>query len=175
MKEKKYFVLNDRTDVNKGYTEVSKEYVQKYIKSFLPGDRAYFINLGYAIMETNMEEYRKYYHEKNVRDYQKKEAIRVGEFSYDAINNPEFEESGNRELMDASDESFEDKMAYKILAEKLPEALLELDDDEAALIEEIFFKNISERELAAKYGVSHTAIQKRRKKILKKLEKFFNI
>jgi len=44
-----FFVMNDRNDTSKGYTQVSQEYVKKYIDSFTEG-RAYFINTGYAIM-----------------------------------------------------------------------------------------------------------------------------
>ena len=173
MKEKKYFVLNDRNDVNKGYTEVSKEYVQKYIKSFPVGDRAYFINLGYAIMETNMEEYRKFYHEKNVRDYQKKEAIRVGEVSYDALDNDDYNEDGKSIFCDEVSESFEDKMIYKILSEEIPEALSCLNDKDRKLIEDIYFNDVSITELAKSEGVTRTAIQKRRDRIMKYLKNFF--
>ena len=62
---KKYFLLNDRNDVSKGYSEVSEAEIRKHITNFSEG-RPYFINLGYAVMETNRENYYAFYKEKLV-------------------------------------------------------------------------------------------------------------
>lgn len=64
-----YFVMNNREDSSKGYTEVSEEFVKNYIASFPEGERAYFINLGYAIMETDEENYRSFYKEARRNKY----------------------------------------------------------------------------------------------------------
>ena len=61
----------------------------------------------------------------------------------------------------------------EMMIEKLPEAISTLTDEENELIQQIYFNHISERELAGVYGVSRTAIQKRRNKILLKMKKFF--
>ena len=124
-------------------------------------------------METNMEEYRNFYHEKNVRDYQKREAIRVGEVSYDALDNDDYNEDGKSIFCDELSESFEDKMIYKILSEQLPDALSILNEEEYRLITQIYYEGKSERELSAEYGVTCVAIHKRKEKIIKKLQKFF--
>ena len=173
MAEKKFFILNDREDVSKGYTEVSQEYVQKYIRSFPEGDRAYFINLGYAVMETNEIEYRRFYREKRRRKYVAEEAERVGEFSYDAPNNTELE-VGSGKILDSEAEPFEDKVIYKVLSEKIPELLSILTEDERTFIKQIYFENKSENELAVIYGINQSNICRRKSKILKKLKKFFN-
>ena len=61
-----------------------------------------------------------------------------------------------------------------MMIEKLPEAIATLNDEEKELIKQIYFNHISERELAGVYGVSRTAIQKRRNKVLLKLKNFFD-
>ena len=173
MAKKKFFILNDREDVHKGYTEVTQEDVRKYIRSFPEGDRAYFINLGYAIMETNKTEYRRFYREKRRRKYVAEEAERVGEFSYDAPNNTELE-VGSGKILDSEAEPFEDKVIYKVLSEKIPELLSILTEDERTFIKQIYFENKSENELAVIYGINQSNICRRKSKILKKLKKFFN-
>ena len=52
-------------------------------------------------------------------------------------------------------------------------ALQTLTDEELDLIRKIFYLEKSEREVSAAYHLTQTAIHKRKKKILKKLKKFF--
>ena len=172
MKGKKFFILNDRSDVNKGYTEVTADYVRKYIKSFPEGDRAYFINLGYAVMETNEVEYRRFYREERRKRYCAEEAERVGEFSYDAPNNTELETGGST-ISDYDAEPFEDNVIYRVLSEKLPEVYEILTDKEFQLIYEIYFKNISISDLARNRGITRKAVRKQRDRILEKMKNFF--
>ena len=46
-----------------------------------------------------------------------------------------------------------------------------LMDDELELIKALFLDDVSEREYSREKGISHTAIQKKRQKILEKLRK----
>jgi RNA polymerase sigma factor (sigma-70 family) len=57
-----------------------------------------------------------------------------------------------------------------MIIKELYKALDELNVDERDLIEKIFFKEESIREIARDKDVSHVAIQKRRNKILNKLK-----
>ena len=57
-----------------------------------------------------------------------------------------------------------------MIIKELYKALDELNTDERDLIEKIFFKEESIREIARDKDVSHVAIQKRRNKILNKLK-----
>lgn len=169
-----YFVMNNREDSSKGYTEVSEEFVKNYIASFPEGERAYFINLGYAIMETDEENYRSFYKEARRKKYVTEEAIRNGELSYDALIDSNFDEAARDELVAIDDsEPFEDKVLRNLMIEKLPEAFAVLNENEKELIEQIYFEHISERELSAIYGVSNIAIHKRKIRILQKLKNFF--
>ena len=167
-----FFVMNDRNDTSKGYTQVSQEYVKKYIDSFTEG-RAYFINLGHSVMETDEENYRAFYKERRREKYIIEEAIKNGEVSFDALDNTNFDENAEDAFAIDDSEPLDEKIMRKIMIEKLPEAISILNDEEKELIQQIYFNHISERELAGVYGVSRTAIQKRRNKILLKLKIFF--
>ena len=55
----------------------------------------------------------------------------------------------------------------------LKEAVSQLDEADRALIEAVYFENISMREYARRIGVSHSTIAKRRNRILRTLKKIF--
>ena len=55
----------------------------------------------------------------------------------------------------------------------LKEAVSQLNEADRALIEAVYFENISMREYARRIGVSHSAIAKRRYRILRTLKKYF--
>ena len=93
-----FFVMNDRNDTSKGYTQVSQEYVKKYIDSFTEG-RAYFINLGHSVMETDEENYRAFYKERRREKYIIEEAIKNGVVSFDALDNTNFDENAEDKIL----------------------------------------------------------------------------
>ncbi len=71
-------------------------------------------------------------------------------------------------------EPLEEMVLRKLIIEKLPEAMQMLTDEERELIKKIYFENMSHRTLADIYDVSHTAIKKRKDKILIKIKEFCN-
>jgi len=166
---KKYFILNDRNDVSKGYTEVSEAEIRKYVSEFSDG-KAYFINLGYAVMETNYEHYHNFYKDKERQRYLKKLDYQNNLFSYDAVDSDDFQ---GADIVCDTSEHFEEVIARKLLIDKFPECFSMLNDEEKALIRQIYIKNMSEREIAKLQCVSHTAIQNRHKRILNNLKKYF--
>lgn len=56
--------------------------------------------------------------------------------------------------------------------EQLHKALSLLSDDERDLIDRLFFRDQTEREVAAEIGICRNAIHKRKNRILEKLKKF---
>lgn len=167
-----FYVLNDRNDTSKGYTEVTQEFIKKYIESFTEG-RPYFINLGYAVMETDEANYRAFYKNVNRNKYLRDEAIRVGEVSFDALDSKDFDENTVDAFCVDQSEPLDEKITRKIMIEKLPEAISILSDEEKELIYKIYFNHKSERELSIELNVSNIAIHKRKTRILKKLKNFF--
>ena len=167
-----FFVMNDRNDTSKGYTQVSQEYVKKYIDSFTEG-RAYFINLGHSVMETDEENYRAFYKERRREKYIIEEAIKNGVVSFDALDNTNFDENAEDAFAIDDSEPLDEKIMRKIMIEKLPEAISILNDEEKELIQQIYFNHISERELAKLWNIPRKTLSYRKDKVLLKLRNFF--
>ena len=56
---------------------------------------------------------------------------------------------------------------------KLRRALLQLEDDELELIEALYFKELSERQMSLQTGIPQKTINDRKRKIIAKLNEFF--
>ena len=164
---KTFFIMNDRADSSKGYTQVSEDYIKGYIDGFKNG-RPYFINLGYAVMETDKEHYCSFYKDYRRHRYLAEEAAKFGVLSYDTLDNDEF--SGSDIVVDTS-ERFEDVIDRKLIAQRLPELISKLNEAEKELILDYYFRNISERDLSQKLGVPRTTLQYRKSQILNQLKK----
>ncbi|WP_455437595.1 sigma-70 family RNA polymerase sigma factor [Hungatella hathewayi] len=74
-----------------------------------------------------------------------------------------YEESSNVEEM----------VIRRMEVQQLHKALTFLSKEERDLIDHLYFKECTEREIAAKTGISQNAVNKRRQKILNKLRKIF--
>lgn len=166
---KTYFIMNDRADSSKGYTQVSEDYIKGYIDGFTDG-KPYFVNLGYAVMETTKENYLSYYKDYRRRRYLAEEAAKFGELSYDALDSNEF--NGSDIVVDLS-EHFEDVIERKLMAQRLPELISKLNKAEQKLIIDYYFRNISERELAQKMNIPRSTLQYQKSLTLKRLKKYF--
>ena len=165
-----YFVMNNRENTSEGYKEVSEEEFRKYIESFPEGERAYFINLGYALMETDEDGYRSFYKEYRRERYIEEEAHRAGQVSLNALDSDELDGTS---IVEDTSEPFEEKILRKLMIEKLPEAIEVLSEEEKELIEMLYFEGMTERQITTVTGVPQTTINYRRKRILKKLSDFF--
>ena len=110
------------------------------------------------------------------------EDVKVGRIEVDMENEkvtfvPNKEDSLQR-LMDLGadyeDElSVEDLVVDKAMLLILQEAMKELDRQEKELIHDLFYEDMTVREVAKKNSTSHVTVMKRRDKILDKLRKFF--
>ena len=108
------------------------------------------------------EVYRAYYRPV-WREAKRKEVRDDTEYSLDAL-----EESG----FEAADSALvDDIVADKLLLDELYAALDELTDDERSLIDALFYKERSERNVAAERGVQRNTVVYHRNKILDKLRK----
>lgn len=162
------FILKDKNNTSAGYIQVTEEELQLYKKN--SEGKVYLINLGHSVMEVDETAYYDFYKEENREDYRQKLAIRNNVISMESFISGEFNECN---LVADEGEPLDEKIMRQIMIEKLPEAIATLNDEEKELIKQIYFNHISERELAGVYGVSRTAIQKRRNKVLLKLKNFF--
>lgn len=125
--------------------------------------------------------YKEYYRMKRRQRYLE-EDVKVGRIEVDMENEkvtfvPNKEDSLQR-LMDLGadykDElSVEDLVVDKAMLLILQEAMKELDRQEKELIHDLFYEDMTVREVAKKNSTSHVTVMKRRDKILDKLRKFF--
>lgn len=125
--------------------------------------------------------YKEYYKMKRRQRYLE-EDVKVGRIEVDMENEkvtfvPNKEDSLQR-LMDLGadyeDElSVEDLVVDKAMLLILQEAMKELDRQEKELIHDLFYEDMTVREVAKKNSTSHVTVMKRRDKILDKLRKFF--
>ncbi len=73
---------------------------------------------------------------------------------------------------EAETERLEQEKQRKILKKLLPDALKSLDEDEASLIQALFFDGMSMRQYAQVSGMSDKTVARHKKKILEKIKKF---
>ena len=66
-------------------------------------------------------------------------------------------------------------IAEKLLLEELMIALKELDVDDMALIDALFFNERTERDYAKEMGVTHQGMNRRKKRVIEKLRKLMNV
>ena len=71
------------------------------------------------------------------------------------------------------EDSFEDTVCDKVMLSLLQEAMKELDNDEKELVSDIYYKNLTTREVADKNNISQPGVVKQHKKVLEKFRKFF--
>lgn len=139
------------------------------------------IKIGKELVQVNEEIYKQYYKMARREKYMEND-IKVGHINVDTENEKitfidSKEDSINRLMEQGTD--FEDDTAIEnIICDKamlliLQEAMVELNRAEQELVKDIYYKNLTVREVAKNENVSHVAIVKRHKKVLDKLRKLF--
>ncbi|MEG3071803.1 MAG: sigma factor-like helix-turn-helix DNA-binding protein [Candidatus Syntrophopropionicum ammoniitolerans] len=140
-----------------------------------------FIKIGKERVPVSEEIYKEYYKMRRRERYME-EDIKVGRIDIDPETGPTFipskEDSIERLIelgADFVDEqpSIEDILCDKAALLILQEALKELNHEEQELIQALYHKNLTVREVAKQENTSHVTVIKRRDKILAKLRKFF--
>lgn len=128
--------------------------------------KQYHIKLNGELIPVSEEIYRTY-KQPQWREKKRANVRRKREVSLDAML-----ENGDAIQFDLGQAFIDELVADKLLLDELFQALAELDVEERALIDELFFKGKSERQIAESVNISHQAIHKKKKRILTKLKKF---
>ena len=141
-----------------------------------------FIKIGKLSVPVSKEIYKEYYKMRRRERYME-EDIKLGRIDIDPETGaptfiPSKEDSIERLMelgADFVDEqpSIEDILCDKATLLILQEALKELNSEEQELIQALYHKNLTVREVAKQENTSHVTVIKRRDKILAKLRKFF--
>ena len=117
----------------------------------------------------------------------KGQKISVTEDEYYAFKRPDWQESKRRQVriekelslellmengveLPSNDAPIDEVVADKLMLDMLHKALTKLSADERILIEELFFNEKSEREIADHSNISHQAVHKKKNRILAKLK-----
>lgn len=130
-------------------------------------DKEYFIELSGRQIPVSKEVYDAF--KRPVWKERKRSQVRAEkELSLEAFADAGFEIPSGQALVD---EIVEDKL----LLDMLFRALSELTEDERFLIDELFFNDKSEREVAKEIGLSKTGVHKQKEKILSKLRNLLKI
>lgn len=130
-------------------------------------DKEYNIKLNGKLIPVTEEVY--YAFKRPAWKERKRRQVRAEkELSLEAFADAGFEIPSSQALVD---EIVEDKL----LLDMLFRALSELTEDERFLINELFFNDKSEREVAKEIGRSKTGIHKQKEKILSKLRNLLKI
>ena len=141
----------------------------------------FFIKIGKEQVCVSKEIYKEYYKMKRRERYLEQD-IKVGRIAVDFETEtvdfvPSKEDSINR-LIELGADFEDDQMIEDILCDKatmliLQEAMADLNQKEQALIQDLYYKDLTVREVAKEENISHVAVVKRHKKALDKLKKYF--
>ena len=127
----------------------------------------YIIRVQGQLVEVTEEVYRVYHGmERHLLTLNEKDE-RNGKTLYSNLDTAET--LGEEMIPDLDAVGVEDAAIARILREQLRQALVALTPPERKLIDEIYFKNPSERQVSKRSGVPYMTIHNRKVRILKKL------
>lgn len=158
----KVFVIEDGR-----YKEITYEEFLEYYNADEWYKNKYFIPIQGMLLEVSERDYTWHYKVIERNKYLKKLDIVHSLISMDNMDNSEI-------INSAKTEDIAVGIEREIMTNRLIESLSELTDDERDLIEEIYYNGLTERDLAAKYGISQAAVNKRKHRILEKLKKIID-
>lgn len=156
--------------IRKGiYEEITYKELKEKRNKYSTYKKKKFIKVDDVLLEVSKKEYEIIEYEEQRQKYLDRVARKVNLISYD---NETEEGAILKDIISNPIDNVEASFERKIEIEKLRNALTQLNEEEYKLIKALFFENKTLREYAEKIGISHVAIQLRKQKILKKLEKF---
>ena len=131
--------------------------------------RTYYLRVSGTMVKVTEEVYRTYYQFKDHQKHLERMERKHGQFSYDALDTSE--RSGEAMLSDFFAPSIEEIAIAHVMYEKLHCSLDKLSQAEKQLIQALSYEGLSEREDAARIGISQKGVNKRKHAIQKKLRK----
>ncbi|WP_312355414.1 sigma-70 family RNA polymerase sigma factor [Aminipila sp.] len=131
--------------------------------------KKYQIKIQGQLVPVTEEVYLTYYRMKRRERHLKEQDAKHGVFHYSALDTKDT--NGEDGIPDLTSPRIEDYVMNKLIAEKLSHCIAQLTEEEQELIQALFFRAISERQLSAETGLHHMTIHDRKIKILGKLKK----
>ena len=161
-KVKRIFIKND----NDIYTELSyQEWIHSTENQNLLRNRRFIAVGNDALMEVSETEYRDFTRlERHLRYLNYLDSIHHLERYGAIITDMNAQEINVQDADDVSEEA-----EKKILLKKLRICLSKLSAEQQELVQDIFFKFLTEQEVAQKLGISQSAVSQRKNTVLRKL------
>lgn len=133
----------------------------------MPEKRKYFIRIGKFLVEVTEDVYCTYYQMERHERYliEKDQAHGVQQYSNLDTENT----LGEEMIVDRLSVSVEDMVTARLLSERLHRCIQLLSEDEQNLLHAIFYKDMSEQQLAQSMNTSQATINKRKRIVLAKL------
>ena len=127
-----------------------------------------FIPVQGCLLEVVREQYADFYKDKERWRYLKKP-----DTNHKLLSLEGFTDSEGNVIDFIIDETVDivETVVYAVMVDRLKTAMLLLSDSEQALIQAIFFEELSEREVSLRLGITQSVVNKRKAKILAKLRK----
>lgn len=153
---------------NGGYLELSYEDFCRRRQADQSYKDKLFIPVQGCLLEVVREQYADFYREKERWRYLKKL-----DASHSLLSLEGFTDSEGNVIDFVVDEAADvaETVIHAAMVDRLKAALLLLSDSELALINAIFFEELSEREVGLRLGITQSVVNKRKAKILAKLRK----
>ena len=159
----------------KVYIKESGGYAELTYKDFCrrrQADQSYmdklFIPVQGCLLEVVREQYGDFYKEKERWRY-----LQKLDTSHSLLSLDGFTDSEGNVIDFVVDEAVDvaETVVYAVMVDRLKAALTLLSGSEQALINAIFFEELSEREVGLRLGITQSVVNKRKAKILAKLRK----
>lgn len=130
----------------------------------------YFIRVKCNLVSVSQEVYLCYYKMGRREKWLWKKDFLHGTVFYSNMDTENF--LGEELIRDSISPSVEEQVLHKILCDEIHNCISQLSNGERELIKSLFFDHLTERQYANLKGVSQGAINKGKKKILKKMKDF---
>ena len=157
---KKVFLLEEGTYLELSYAEFRQQAATYQGRWFIP--------LHGMLMEVPEDDYKAFYKDKRRQKYLAERSRDKGDFLYDMLTTDEF--NGEDILVDTVADTA-GLAERNLLLDKLRKAVVSLVEDEQQLLQMVYYHQLTERNIAARLGVSQNAINKQKSRILEKLKK----
>lgn len=152
--------------LNNSYIEITNEQHEHLKRTDAQYAKRKFIPLHGYLLETTEEFYEEFYRDKDRDEYLTRRA-KNRDISY---NDYDTDECSGEDILVDPDEDVCHQVTNKLMKEKLRLVIHLLPEEERILIEEHFYQNIPQTELALKYGKNQSNISRQITKILQKLK-----
>ena len=133
----------------------------------------YLINIQGQLIEVSPDVYYVYFRMRRQEQWQEEKKKEHKVLSYDALDTGESQ--GIENIEDTTAPTMEEIVAAHELRDRVRSAIALLPKAERELIQAIYYNELSEREVAAREGVSQNKINKQLQKILSKLKRILDI